>query len=178
MYDGESLDRRYPRVPIKRRVGAFAIEFVGVWLVSSFFGFGSILQGIVFFIAWFAMRVILVDKNQGQSLGRWAMDIKVIAPRFNKVPDLVTLSKREGILGFAAILAMYGLQINFQNGLSMLLLFTPLLVDCALAMVDEELNQAFHDRLARTMMIQTKRGFSLDLRIKKIFGQIKRNMQK
>ncbi len=175
MYDRESGYRRYPRVPIDRRAGAFAIDFVTVWLVSSFFG---VLQGIVFLIAWFAMRVILVDKNQGQSLGRWTMDIKVIAPRYNKIPDLVTLSQREGIVGLAALLAMYGLQINFKNGLSMLLLFTPLLVDCALAMVDEELNQAFHDRIAQTMMIQTKRGFSLDLRLKKIFGQIKRSMRR
>ncbi len=178
MYDREFNYQRYPRVPLERRAGAFAIDFVALWLVSSFFGFGSILQGIIFLIAWLTMRVILVDKNQGQSLGRWAMDIKVIAPRFNKVPDLVTLFQREAIVGFAALLAMYGLQINFKNGLSMLLLFTPLLVDCALAIVDEELNQAFHDRLAQTMIIQTKRGFSLDLRLKKIFGQIKRSMRK
>ena len=178
MYDQEFNYRRYPRVPIERRAGAFVIDFVALWLVSSFFGFGSIVQGIVFLIAWFIMRVVLVDKNYGQSLGRWAMDIKVIAPRLNKVPDLVTLSQREGIVGFAALLAMYGLQINFKNGLSMLLLFTPLLIDCALAMVDDELNQAFHDRFAQTMMIQTKRGFSLDLRLKKIFGQIKRSMRK
>jgi uncharacterized RDD family membrane protein YckC len=179
MYELEpSSYRRYPRVPMNRRAGAFAIDFVAVWLVSSFFGFGSILQGIIFFIAWFAMRVILVEQNQGQSLGRWAMDIKVIAPQFNKVPELVTLSKREAIVSLAAILAMYGLQINFKNGLSMLLLFTPLLVDCALAIVDEELDRAFHDRIAETLIVQTKRGFSLDLRLKKIFGQIRRSMRK
>ncbi len=179
MYELEPSNyRRYPRVPMNRRVGAFAIDFVAVWLVSSFFGFGSILQGIIFLIAWLAMRVIVVEQNQGQSLGRWAMDIKVIAPRYNKVPDLVTLAKREGIVSLAAILAMYGLQINFRNGLSMLLLFTPLLVDYALAVVDEELDRAFHDRIAETLIVQTKRGFSLDLRLKKIFGQIQRSMRK
>ena len=178
MYDRESSYRRYPRVPRDRRAGALAIDFVAVWLVSSFFGFGTILQGIVFLIAWFAMRVIAVEKNQGQSLGRWLMDMQVIALRYNKVPDLVTLSKREGIAGLAAVLAMYGLQINFRNGLSMLLLFTPLLIDGALAMVDEELDRAFHDRIAQTIVIQTQRGFSLDLRLKKIFGQIKRRMRK
>ncbi len=169
---------RYPRVPMNRRIGAFAIDFVAVWVVSSFFGFGSILQGIIFFIAWLGMRVIVVEQNQGQSLGRWLMDIKVIAPRYNRVPDMLSLAKREAIVGLAAILAMYGLQINFKNGLSMLLLLTPLLVDCALAIVDEELDRAFHDRIAETLMVQTKRGFSLDLRLKKIFAQIKRNMRK
>lgn len=178
MYELEPSYRRYPKVPMKRRIGAFAIDFVAVWVVSSFFGFGTILQGIIFFIAWLAMRVIVVEQNQGQSLGRWAMDIKVIAPRFNKVPDLVILFKREIIVALAGILAMYGLQINFKNGLSMLLLFTPLLVDCALAAVDEESNRALHDRLADTLIVQTQRGFSLDLRLKKIFAQIKRSMRK
>jgi uncharacterized RDD family membrane protein YckC len=179
MYELESSsNRRYPRVPMNRRVGAFAIDFISVWLVSSFFGFGSIVQGIIFAIAWLAMRAILVEQNQGQSLGRWAMDIKVIAPRFNKVPDLVTLARRETIVGLAAVLAMYALQINFKNGLSMLLLLTPLVVDCSLAVVDEELDRAFHDRFADTLIVQTKRGFSLDLRLKKIFGQIQRSMRK
>lgn len=124
------------------------------------------------------MRVLLVDKNQGQSLGRWALDVKVIDPRFNRVPDLVSLFKREGIISIVAVLAMLGLQINFRNGLSMLLLLAPLLVDCALAFVDENYNQALHDRLAQTTIVQTKRGFSLDLRLKKIVAQLRRNMQK
>ncbi len=92
--------------------------------------------------------------------------------------DLVTLAKREGVLGLAAMLAMYGLQINVNNGLSMLLLLTPLLVDCGFAFTDEDSNQALHDRLAETIIIQTKRGFSLDLRLKKIFAQIQKSMRK
>jgi uncharacterized RDD family membrane protein YckC len=168
--------RRFPKVPIERRVGAFLIDFVTVWFVSSFFG--NSIQWLIFLLGWLAMRVILVDKNQGQSLGRWALDMKIIDARFNKVPDLVTLGKREGILGFIAVLAMYGLEINLRNGLSMLLLLTPLLVDCGIAFTDEELNQAFHDRLALTILIQTPRGYSLDLRLKKLLAQIKNSMRK
>jgi uncharacterized RDD family membrane protein YckC len=176
MYDDKPVYRRYPRVPIERRAGAFAIDFLVVWFVSSFFG--SSLQWLVFLLGWLAMRVLLVDNNKGQTLGRWAFDMKVIAPRFNRIPDLLTLLKRESIVGLAAMLAMLGLQINFKNGLSMLLLLTPLAIDCSLALLDEEFNNAFHDRLAETAIAQTQRGFSLDLRIKKIVVQIQRSMRK
>ena len=60
----------------------------------------------------------------------------------------------------------------------MLLLLAPILVDCSLALLDEENNLAFHDRVADTFACQAERGFSLDLRAKKIFGQIQRNMRK
>lgn len=168
--------RRYPRVPKERRVAAFAIDFITVWFVSSFFG--DAIQWLIFLIGWFALRVILVEKNKGQSLGRYALDMKIIDPKFNKIPGLLTLAKREGIVGFAAMLAVYGLEINFMNGLSMLLLITPLLVECGVAFADEELDQAFHDRVAQTMIIQTRRGFSLDLRLKKLYFEAKRNAEK
>lgn len=174
----ESNYRRFPRVPLDRRVGAFAIDFLTIWLISSFFASAVVIQGLVFLVAWLAMRIIVVDKNRGQSLGRWALDIRVIAPRYNRTPDLVSLFKREAILGFGAMLAMYGLQVNIRNGLSMLILLSPVVIDCALAIADEQFNLAFHDRIAETMIIQTQRGFSLDLRLKKIFVQIKRRMQK
>ncbi|WP_036480211.1 RDD family protein [Myxosarcina sp. GI1] len=176
MYDSKTSYKRFPRVPNDRRIGAFAIDFLTVWFISSFFGVS--FQWLVFILVWLGMRVVLGDKNQGQSLGKWALDIKVIDPRFNRVPSLVDLAKREGAVGIAAMLATIGLQINFKNGLSMLLLLAPLLVDCAIAIADENYNQALHDRLAQTAVTQTKRGFSLDLRLKKIVAQIRRSMQK
>lgn len=179
MYDNYRPDyRRYPRVPTNRRVGAFAIDFLTVWFISSFFASNLFFQWIVFLPAWLIMRVIIADKNQGQSLGRWAFDTKVIEPRFNRLPELLALFKREIITGLGSALAIAGLQINFSNGLSMLLLLTPLAVDCSFALLDEEANLAFHDRVAQTFMVQTERGFSLDLRFKKIFGQIQRSMRK
>lgn len=179
MYDDYRPDyRKYPRVPIDRRIGAFAIDFLTVWFISSFFASNLFFQWVVFLPAWLIMRVIIADKNQGQSLGRWALDIKAIDPRFDRLPELLDLFKREIILGLESALAIAGLQINFSNGLSMLLLLTPLAIDCSLALLDEETNLAFHDRVARTFMIQTERGFSLDLRIKKILGQIQRSMRK
>ena len=169
--------RKYPKVPLDRRAWAFAIDFLSVWFISAFFATNLIVQWIVFLTCWWILRVLIVDKNSGQSLGNWLYDIKVIDPRFNRIPDLLALSKREAIVGVGAALAIAGLQ-NFTSGLSLLLLLTPLAVDCSLALIDEETNLAGHDRLAQTFMVQTERGFSLDLRVKKVFGQIQRSMRK
>jgi uncharacterized RDD family membrane protein YckC len=168
------VPRRFPKVPIERRTGAFLIDFVIVWIISLTVS-NILLQGLVFAISWLILRVVVVDKNQGQSLGRYALDIKIIDSRYNRVPDLLTLVKREGIVGSAAFLAMIGL--NMGLGLSMLLLISPLVADCSIALADENYCQAFHDRLAETYVIQTQRGYSLDLRLKKLFLQVKRNLR-
>ena len=169
--------RNYPKVPLDRRAWAFATDFLSVWFISAFFATNLIVQWLVFLVCWWALRVLLVDKNRGQSFGNWLFDIKVIDPRFNRIPELLNLFKREAMLGVGSALAIAGLQ-NFTSGLVMLLLLSPLAVDCSLALIDEETNLAGHDRLAGTFMVQTERGFSLDLRIKKIFGQIQRSMRK
>ena len=181
MYDDYRPDpnyRRYPKVPLNRRVGAFAIDFLSVWFISVFFKTNPFIQLFVFLSCWMILRVIIADKNYGQTLGRWALDTQVVDARFDRLPDLLSLAKRELILGCGAALAIAGLQINFRSGLSMLLLLAPILVDCSLALLDEENNLAFHDRVADTFVCQAERGFSLDLRAKKIFGQIQRNMRK
>lgn len=181
MYDDyrpEPDYRRYPKVPLDRRAGAFAIDFLSVWFISSFFASNLFFQWLVFLPTWLILRVLIVEKNRGQSLGRWALDMKIIDPRFNRIPELIALVKREIILGCSSALAIAGLQINVRNGLSMLLLLAPLVIDCSLALLDETNNLAFHDRVAETFMVQTERGFSLDLRLKKIFGQIQRSMRK
>lgn len=178
MQDEQPNYRRFPKVPIDRRAYAFLIDFVTVWLLSSFAGANFILQFLVFILSWLGLRVILVEKNQGQSLGSYALDMKVIDARFNRLPGVLPLAKREGVLGGAAFLAMIGLNIGLLNAISMLLLISPLLADCCVALADEERSQAFHDRLAETIVIQSRRGFSLDLRIKKLIAQVRRNMRK
>jgi hypothetical protein len=177
-YKSESNLRRYPKVPMDRRFGAFALDFLSVWFISAFFAANPFVQWFVFLSVWMIFRVVIAEKNQGQSLGRWALDTQVIDPRLARLPDLMALGKRELILGVGAALAITGLQINVRNGLSMLLLLAPVLIDCSLAFLDDEYNLAFHDRIANTLITQTERGFSLDLRLKKIFGQIQRNMRR
>ncbi len=167
---------RFPKVPMERRAGAFFIDFVAVWLVSSFVT-SIVLQMLVFMLLWLGMRVVLVSSNQGQSLGRWALDMKVLDAKYSKIPGLLTLAKREGILGFCAVLATLGLRIGLANGISLLLLTAPLAADCGAAFTDVEAQQAFHDRIAQTIVIQTRRGFSLDIRLKQLVAQMRQRMK-
>jgi hypothetical protein len=95
-----------------------------------------------------------------------------------KTPGQLTLAKREGIVGFCALLAAIGLGIGLANGISLLVLTAPLAADCGMAYADSEVQQAFHDRIAQTVVIQTRRGYSLDLRLKKWFAQVRRRVQK
>ncbi|MGK7948579.1 MAG: RDD family protein [Xenococcaceae cyanobacterium] len=175
MYQDNSGNGDFPKLAFERRIGAFLIDFIAVWLLSSFFG---AFQWLIFLLAWLGMRVVLVDKNQGQSLGRWALNMRVIDFRYERMPELMTLIKRESIVGFAAMLAMYGFQGIVKGLLYILLLNVPLLVDCLAALVDGDFNQALHDRFTDTVIVPTQRGFSLDLRLKKIFAELKKNMQK
>jgi uncharacterized RDD family membrane protein YckC len=166
----------FPKVPLKRRGMAFLIDFLVVWLVSL--PFETMTQGIqaaqivVFIIAWLAVRVVLVAKNQGQSLGRWALDMKVIDFHLSRVPGILELSKREGIAGFCALLAMIGVGTALANSISLILLVSPLAADCGVAFADIDYRQAFHDRIGGTVVIASRRGFSLDLRLGKLLAQV------
>lgn len=169
------LTQRYPRVPMDRRVGAFAIDFAVAGLLSLLLGGG--LYVIIFLILWMVLRVFLVTANQGQSLGRWAMDLKVVNPRFRIIPGVVPLLKREAFTGIGCALILVGIA-NFSpmNGF-LLIAPIPLVVDCGFAFTDQEYRQAFHDRVAGTMMTQTRRGYSLDIKLKQIFAEARRRMK-
>jgi uncharacterized RDD family membrane protein YckC len=177
MYQEKLPYRQFPKVPLERRIYAFLIDFVIIWIISSLVT-DIFLEFLTFCLLWFILRIVVVDRNRGQSLGRWALDIKIKDARFNKIPPIVSLFKREGIICLASFLAMIGLNEAFTHPISTLLLISPLLIDGGLVITDEELNQAFHDRIAQTIVIQTQRGFSLDLRLKKLFKEVKRNYRK
>jgi uncharacterized RDD family membrane protein YckC len=177
-YSEEPQPRRLPKVPIDRRAYAFLIDFVTVWLVSSFAGAAWVLQFFVFIVVWFILRVVVVEKNKGQSLGRWALDMKVIDLRLKRIPGITELAMREGIVGLSAALTMIGLNYTFPNPLSMILLSSFLLADCGMALGDEQSSQAFHDRISKTAIIPSKRGFSLDLRLKQLWREVKYKLRK
>ena len=169
-------NRYYRKAPVERRIYSFVIDFVIIWLSSSFWG-DWLLRSVIFLALWWILRVIIPENNQGQSLGHWSMDIKVIDPRYNRTPSILDLSKREGVIGLSAVLAMWGLEIGLTNGLSMILLLSPLLTDGGVALSDPELYQAVHDRIAKTIAISSKRGFSLDLRVKKLLVTVTRRFR-
>ncbi|MEC4805563.1 MAG: RDD family protein [Jaaginema sp. PMC 1079.18] len=169
MYD--TPPKRIPKIPFDRRMYAFAIDFAIAWLLGSLPA-NWFAQGLIFFIVWIVSRVVAVSQNQGQSLGAWCMDMKILSLRFRRVPDLVTLARREVILGGCATLAMLGLNQIFLNAFTTLLLIAPLSADCGVAFADEDYNQAFHDRFAETIVVPTKRGFSLDLRVRRLVDEL------
>jgi uncharacterized RDD family membrane protein YckC len=160
---------------MERRVAAFAIDFGAVAVFSSLGGGAAYI--FLFILLWLGLRVVLVSRNYGQSLGRWAMDMKVSDARHNATPGLLELCKREGLVGFEALLVLIGLtNISPRNGW-VILTFIPLAVDCSLAFADAEYRQAFHDRIAGTVVAQTRRGYSLDIKVKRLFAQFSRRVK-
>lgn len=171
MRSNKPVPRRFPRAPLERRIYAYALDLFVVWLLSALVGI-ALLQLLVFVGGWFAMRVFVVSRYRGQSLGRWAFDLVLVDADRGRIPDLMTLSKREGIAGGAAFLAIIGLQFGLPNAFSAVLLAAPLGADLVIALADEDYQQAFHDRFANTLVVPSRRGYSLDLRLKRWTEQL------
>ncbi|MFB2939067.1 RDD family protein [Aerosakkonemataceae cyanobacterium BLCC-F154] len=171
------VSERFPRVKLWRRTLAFLIDFLVIWMIGGLFA--AILPILPFFILflafWLAYRVVLVSRNHGQSLGRYALDVTLVDSRFNSVPQLLILSKREGILGLAAALAAIGLNAISLNPAGILLVI-PLVVDCGFAWTEDS-RRAFHDRVAKTLVVGSRRGYSLDLKVKRLVAELTRNMK-
>jgi len=167
---------RLPRAKLWRRSAATSIDFVLAWFISVLLGGNQgLAEAIVFAVAWAGLRVFLPLRNQGQSPGHWAMDTKVVDEDLGQVPLLEDLGKREGVIGGAALLTLLGLESMWTNLFGSLLI-VPLVLDCGLAFADP-VRQTFHDRWAGTAVIATRRGYSLDLKLKKLFAQARRFMK-
>jgi len=173
----EFTPTRFPKVPIWRRGAAFAIDFVAVLLISLPFAGWGFVQILVFAAAWLGMRVVYATSNHGQTLGRWALDMKVIDAKYHRIPGILELTKREGITLLGAILILFGLGAALQNLFFAFLLGIPLGADFSLAWADPERQQAFHDNVGRTMVVQSRRGYSLDLRVKKLVALLQQRMK-
>lgn len=174
---GELAPPPYPKVPLWRRGAALAIDFAAVGLLSLTLGGSVAAQAVVFLLAWLGLRVLLVTRNLGQSLGRWALDMKVVDARIGGTPGLQALLKREGLLGVATLCLLLGL-VNLSPAKPWsLLLFLPLGLDCSLAAFDRVQRQAFHDQISRTLVVQTRRGYSLDIKIKRWVAYAQRRMK-
>ncbi len=160
---------------MSRRVAAFVVDFGAVSLLSSLAG--SNLYIFLFLFFWLGLRVVIVQNNRGQSLGRWAFDTRLLDPKYGSTPGLLELFKREVITGVGCLLVLIGLvNLSPTNGF-ILIAPIPLLVDCGFAFTDLENRQAFHDRLCRTITVQTRRGYSLDIKLKKMFAQGNKRMK-
>ena len=95
--------KHYPKGDITRRGMALALDFCGAWFLSSIVANNQIgiqfAQIFVFIFAWLIFRVVVVYSNQGQSLGRWAFDLKILEVAngeiVNRIPQFQTLLLRE-----------------------------------------------------------------------------------
>jgi uncharacterized RDD family membrane protein YckC len=177
--------KHYPKAEIGRRGMALGLDFLGVWLISSLLGsnnFGiQFVQILVFIICWLILRVVVVYNNQGQSLGRWAFDLKVLEVEdgqvVGRIPELQALLKREAIIGFGAILVSIALS-NISANPAAILLILPLAIDCGTALSDTQMRQALHDRYTKTFLVSSRRGYSLDIKIKRLVENLRRNVRR
>ncbi|WP_066383816.1 MULTISPECIES: RDD family protein [unclassified Anabaena] len=177
--------QHYPKAEINRRGMALGLDFLVVWLVSSLLGSYQVgiqfMQILVFIFGWLVLRVLVVYNNQGQSLGRWAFDLKVLAVEggevVGRIPQLPALLKREAIIGFGAILVSVALG-NIRANPTAILLVIPLAIDCGAALSDTQMRQALHDRYAGTFIVSSRRGYSLDLKIKRLVETLRRNVRR
>jgi uncharacterized RDD family membrane protein YckC len=176
-----SLERIYNQFPIPkpwRRGVALTIDFLVAWLLSVIGIMPQmsvqIVQILVFLLAWFLLRVVVVVRNQGQSLGHWAMDMKVVDLR-GRLPGLIELTQREGIVGVAALLSIIAFS-NLGAGLVIFVLLLPLMMDCGVAWADAQF-LTLHDRLSQTRIVHTLRGFSLDRKLIKIVAKYRQRVR-
>ena len=168
----------YPSVPTWRRSAALGVDFALIWLLCAAVGANGLVLLILFTISWFACRIYVVYKNQGQSLGRWAFDIRVLDPQFNRTPSVLELSKREATIGSAAFFAMMGLNGLTSGNAGVLLFIIPILIDGGAVLFDtSRYPQAIHDRLSKTIVVGSRRGYSLDIKIRHLIDKVKREMK-
>lgn len=177
--------KHYPKADIGRRGMALGLDFLAVWLVSSLLGGSDIgiqfVEILVFVILWLVLRVLLVYNNQGQSLGRWAFDLKVLSVEdgqvMGRIPDLPSLLKREALIGLGALLVSIALS-NIRANPTAILLILPLAIDCGTALYDAQMRQALHDRYCGTFIVSSRRGYSLDLKVKRLVENMRRNVRR
>jgi uncharacterized RDD family membrane protein YckC len=172
--DFEPAYNRYSLAQMGQRVAASGIDIVACLMLSSFL---EALVGIdaasgagelIFCFVWLFNRVLLPTKNQGQSVGRWAMNLRVVDMEFGNTANIAALVRRE-----AAILIAMLIWISSLDSLTgaVILALVPVVVDIAPAFVDIDRRQALHDKIGGTIVINSRKGFELEQKLLSFFGQ-------
>ncbi|MBW4655116.1 MAG: RDD family protein [Kaiparowitsia implicata GSE-PSE-MK54-09C] len=168
----------FPIVPRWRRAAALGIDGLLAGIASTFVGYGFWLQAVMFALVWLVLRVLVVSNNRGQSLGRWAMDIRLIEIRRRITPTLLTLTQREALLGICAFLAFWGALHFSPTAAWTLLLLIPLGVVAASTLSDDNAGVAIHDQYTKTRVVPTDRGYSLDIKIRNLVAELRQRVKK
>jgi len=165
-------------VPLWRRGAALGIDALVVGLISSVMGTAVFAQAVVYGLGWLGMRVVLVSRNQGQSLGRWAMDTRILDGIRGNMPTLQDLTKREGGLAIATFLAFWGISHLSPTTAWVLLLLVPLGIDAVFGLNNKPWGLTLHDRYARTCVVESPRGYSLDRKVQKLVADLRDRMKR
>jgi len=165
-------------VPLWRRGVALGIDALVVGLVSSVMGTNVLAQAVVYGLGWLGMRVVLVSRNHGQSLGRWAMDMRILDGVRGNTPTLQDLTKREGGLAIATFLAFWGITHLSPTTAWVLLLLVPLGIDAAAGKNNVPWGLTLHDRYAKTCIVESRRGYSLDIKVQKLVADLRDRVKK
>ncbi|PZD74805.1 hypothetical protein C1752_00916 [Acaryochloris thomasi RCC1774] len=177
-YYPKRLPPRLTKAQMWVRVAASAIDFSLAWLLSTVAITGDaqlqLGQWVIFAVLWLLLRVAVVINNQGQSPGHWAMDLKVVDARSAKLPRIEDLLKREAIAGGGCLLLLIGFS---TGGFALLAFIVPLAIDNGIGLADPVRLQTFHDRWVDTVVIYTTRGYSLDLKLKKVLTQAQQRVR-
>jgi uncharacterized RDD family membrane protein YckC len=183
MMDYEPAYSRLALARLAQRNAALFVDFIACaflgQLIEALLGLSNSGLGLTIFgIAWLINRVIVAGKNQGQSLGRWLLSIRVVDMTYGKTAGVLELLKREAViyLGMAFVLAGFNYG-GLTNTISLFALI-PIIADGVIALADSERMQTLHDRLASTIVIACRKGLQLDQKITKLFGQASRTASK
>jgi len=172
-----------PKVSIGRRAAAFCIDVSAVGLPSLLLGTNFIVKAIIFVLLWLIMRVAIVRKNQGQSLGRWLLGMRVVDTKYQRTPAVQQLCKREALLGICTASYLVGLWANSHYNEYIdrpVMLLMPLQFDAMFASVSQSKRfpRALHDRLGQTIVVGTRRGYCLHLKVRRLLNQQQSNISK
>ena len=144
----------------KKRAGAFAIDF-GIGLgasyfaqgVASMFGAGPETVALMgygaFFGTWLVNRAY-GQSTTGQSVGKWALNIKTVDTQTDEPPSLIRSVAREGVSSLLIATEALGV---------------PLVADSLFAVFDKDKRQSLHDRAARTQVVNCEEGYQLDAKL-------------
>ncbi len=154
--------------PWGKRIGAFALDF-GLGLGVSYLaqGLASLLGAdagavdmtgyIAFFATWLVNRGYFQSRPEGQSLGKWLLNIKTWDPETEASPHLIRSLAREGVLSLFVLTEA---------------LLVPLVADGLFAFFDKEKRQSIHDRAGRTLVVESERGYHLDEKVLRLLQNL------
>jgi uncharacterized RDD family membrane protein YckC len=183
MMDYEPAYSRLALARLSQRNAALLVDFIACaflgQLIEALLGLSNSGLGLVIFgLAWMINRVFIAGKNQGQSLGRWLLSIRVVDMTYGKSAGVFELVKREGAIYLCMALVLAGFSSGGLTNTISFFALIPIVIDGAIALADSEKMQTLHDKLSGTIVIASRKGLQLDQKITKLIGQASRGASK